>query len=162
MGMSEKESIKKDFKEVLYDSFKALGVDDLPSKLMAVLQSEPHEISLSELSQMTGYSLSALSTSLKSMEERGLVKRFKKPKSRKVYVVMDKDIVSLYMQLQKKRYEQSLMPALRKTPRLIEKFQSVEESNGELGLLEDFYQQMLFLEEESRKFIETLEKWREI
>ncbi|MCK9150456.1 GbsR/MarR family transcriptional regulator [Methanobacterium alcaliphilum] len=160
--MSEKEALKEEFKELVYRSFRALGLEDFPSKLMSTLLSEPKEISLGELSEMTGYSLSALSTSLKAMEDRDLVKRFKKPKSRKVYVVMDKDVVTLYMQLQKKRYDQSLMPTLRKTPKLIEKFQSINESNGELELLEDFYQQMIFLEEESRKFIESLEKWREI
>ena len=71
------ESPKEDFKKSIYNSFKALGVDDFPSVLMSVLQSESNEISLSELSEMTGYSLSAVSTAIKGMEDQGLVKRFK-------------------------------------------------------------------------------------
>jgi DNA-binding transcriptional regulator GbsR (MarR family) len=160
--MVAKNRPKEEFKELLYNSFRALGIDDFPSKLMSTLQSEPKEISLGELSEMTGYSLSALSTTLKGMEERNFVKRFKKPKSRKVYLFMDKDLVSLYKELQKKRYEQSLVPTLRKIPKLIEKCKSSEECEDQLELLEDFYQQMLFLEEESSKFIEALGKWQEL
>jgi DNA-binding transcriptional regulator GbsR (MarR family) len=160
--MKTLDSPKEKFKQLLYESFKALGIDDFPSKLMSVLESEPEEISLGKLSETTGYSLSALSTTLKSMEERNLVKRLKKPRSRKVYVFMDKDLVSLYTQLQKKRYEQSLMPILREIPAIIKKYEGLEQFHGELELLEDFHQQLQFVEAESRKHIEALEKWRDI
>lgn len=153
-----KESPKEEFKETLYGSFKAMGLDDFSSRLLSALQSEVKEISLGELADITGYSLSALSTTLKAMEERGLVKRFKKPKSRKVYILMEKDITTLYTELQKKRYEQSMMPALKKIPEIIAKYQGQEEFKEELGQLEDFHQQILFIEEESRKYIQALEK----
>lgn len=156
------DSPKEEFKKAVYNSFRALGIDDFPSKLMSVLQSEPEEISLGELSQMTGYSLSALSTTLKAMEENNMVKRFKKPKSRKVYVYMDKDLVTLYTELQKKRYNQSLLPFFQILPRIIQKYKDKEEFKSEIEMLEDFGEQLKFLDEQSRKFIEELEKWRDI
>lgn len=156
------DSPKEEFKKAIYNSFRALGIDDFPSKLMSVLQSEPEEISLGELSQMTGYSLSALSTTLKAMEENNMVKRFKKPKSRKVYVFMDKDLVTLYTELQKKRYNQSLLPFFQILPRIIQKYKDKEEFKSEIEMLEDFGEQLKFLDEQSRKFIEELEKWRDI
>ena len=156
------DSPKEEFKKAIYNSFRALGIDDFPSKLMSVLQSEPEEISLGELSQMTGYSLSALSTTLKAMEENNMVKRFKKPKSRKVYVYMDKDLVTLYTELQKKRYNQSLLPFFQILPRIIQKYKDKEEFKSEIEMLEDFGEQLKFLDEQSRKFIEELEKWRDI
>ena len=156
------DSPKEEFKKAIYNSFRALGIDDFPSKLMAVLQSEPKEISLGELSQMTGYSLSSLSTTLKAMEENNMVKRFKKPKSRKVYVYMDKDLVTLYTELQKKRYNQSLLPFFQILPRIIQKYKDKEEFKSEIEMLEDFGGQLKFLDEQSRKFIEELEKWRDI
>lgn len=155
------DSPKEEFKKIIYDSFRALGVDDFPSKLMSVLQSEVEEISLGELSEMTGYSLSALSTTLKAMEENSLVKRFKKPKSRKVYVLMDKDLVSLYTELQKKRYNQALLPFMKKIPRIIQKYEDDTEFKNEIEMLKDFKEQLTFVEEESRKYIEELEKWRD-
>jgi DNA-binding transcriptional regulator GbsR (MarR family) len=156
------DSPKEEFKKAVYNSFRALGIDDFPSKLMSVLQSEPKEISLGELSEMTGYSLSALSTTLKAMEENNMVKRFKKPKSRKVYVYMDKDLVTLYTELQKKRYNQSLLPFFQILPRIIQKYKDKEEFKSEIEMLEDFGEQLKFLDEQSRKFIEELEKWRDI
>jgi DNA-binding transcriptional regulator GbsR (MarR family) len=156
------DSPKEEFKKAVYNSFRALGIDDFPSKLMSVLQSEPDEISLGELSEMTGYSLSALSTTLKTMEENNLVKRFKKPKSRKVYVYMDKDLVTLYTELQKKRYNQSLLPFLQTLPRIIQRYSDREEFESEIEMLKDFQEQLNFLNEENRKFIEKLEKWRDI
>jgi len=45
------DSPKEEFKKAVYNSFRALGIDDFPSKLMSVLQSEPDEISLGELSK---------------------------------------------------------------------------------------------------------------
>ncbi|BDZ67655.1 GbsR/MarR family transcriptional regulator [Methanobacterium ferruginis] len=156
------DSPKEEFKKAVYNSFRALGIDDFPSKLMSVLQSEPDEISLGELSEMTGYSLSALSTTLKTMEENNLVKRFKKPKSRKVYVYMDKDLVTLYTELQKKRYNQSLLPFLQTLPRIIQRYSDREEFKSEIEMLKDFQEQLNFLNEENRKFIEKLEKWRDI
>lgn len=160
--VKNEESPKEEFKKAIYNSFRALGVDDFPSMLMSVLQSEPEEISLGELSQMTGYSLSALSTTLKAMEENNMVKRFKKPKSRKVYVFMDKDLVTLYTELQKKCYNQSLQPFIQILPRLIQKYKDREEFKSEIEMLEDFEEQLKFLDEQSRKFIEQLEKWRDI
>ncbi|HII83313.1 MAG TPA: MarR family transcriptional regulator, partial [Methanobacterium subterraneum] len=136
--VKNEDSPKEEFKKAIYNSFRALGVDDFPSMLMSVLQSEPEEISLGELSQMTGYSLSALSTTLKAMEENNMVKRFKKPKSRKVYVFMDKDLVTLYTELQKKRYNQSLLPFFQILPRIIQKYKDKEEFKSEIEMLEDF------------------------
>ncbi len=152
-----RDSPKEEFKEVVYESSKALGLDDFPSRLISVLQSEPGEISLGELAEITGYSLSGLSTTVKAMEERQMVKRFKKPKSRKIYVLMNKNITSFFIELQKKRYEQSVLPSLEKIPAIIEKYKDIENSREELEIIEDYYQQTLFLAAESRKFIQSLE-----
>lgn len=156
--MKTENSPKEEFKEVVYESCKALGLDDFPSRLISVLQSETEEISLGELAEMTGYSLSTLSTTIKAMEERQMVKRLKKPKSRKIYVKMDKDITTFFIELQRKRYEQSVKPSLEKIPIIIEKYRKNGDFIEQLRIIEDYYQQILFLDEESRKFIQSLEK----
>ena len=99
--MKNKDSPTQEFREIVYESCKAIGLDDFPSRLISVLQTEKEGISLGELSEITGYSLSNLSTTIKGMEERQMVKKFKKPKSRKVFVMMDKDITSFFVELQK-------------------------------------------------------------
>lgn len=155
--MNTKDTPKEEFKEIVYESCKALGLDDFPSRIISTLQSEVEEISLGDIAKITGYSLSALSTTIKAMEERNLVKRFKKPGSRKVYVVMDKNITSFFIELQKKRYEQSIEPSLSLIPDIIERYKDSEEFQDQLKIVKDYYHQILFLAEENRKFIQTLE-----
>ena len=157
----KKVSPQEEFREVVYESCKALGLEDFPSRLLSVLQSEPKEISLGELAEMTGYSLSGLSTTLKALEQRGLVKRFKKPKSRKVFISMDKDITTYFIMLQKNRLINSMKTSLEKIPVIIEKYKKMEDVGEELEILEDYYEQVLLIAEESRKYIEALEKRRE-
>jgi DNA-binding transcriptional regulator GbsR (MarR family) len=157
----KKVSPKEEFREVVYGSCKAIGLEDFPARLLSVLQSEPKEISLGELSEITGYSLSGLSTTLKALEQRGLVKRFKKPKSRKVYVSMDKDITTYFIMLQKNRLLNSLKTSLDEIPAIIEKYNELGNFEEEIELLEDYYQQVVMIGEESTKYIEALERRRE-
>jgi DNA-binding transcriptional regulator GbsR (MarR family) len=157
IAMEKNNSPRKEFREIIYESGKAIGLDDFPSRLLSVLQSEKEGISLGELAKITGYSLSNLSTTIKGMENNGMVKKFKKPGSRKVYVVMDKDITGFFIELQKKRYRQSLKPSLQKIPEIINKYQDKDEFKEELEMISDYYQQIIIIAEETKKFIKSLE-----
>lgn len=156
--MKTGESPIKEFREIVYESCKAIGLDDFPSRLISVLQTEKEGISLGELTIITGYSLSNLSTTIKGMEDKQMVKKFKKPGSRKVYVVMDKNITSFFVELQKKRYHQSLKPSMKKIPEIIERYQDNEEFEEEMTMIKDYYSQIKFLADETKKFIEALER----
>ena len=155
--MKTGESPKKEFREIVYESCKAIGLDDFPSRLISVLQTEKEGISLGELTIITGYSLSNLSTTIKGMEDKQMVKKFKKPGSRKVYVVMDKNITSFFIELQKKRYQQSLKPSMKKIPDIIERYKDNNEFEEELKMIQDYYSQIKFLADETKKFIDALE-----
>jgi DNA-binding transcriptional regulator GbsR (MarR family) len=155
--MKTGESPKKEFREIVYESCKAIGLDDFPSRLISVLQTEKEGISLGELTIITGYSLSNLSTTIKGMEDKQMVKKFKKPGSRKIYVVMDKNITSFFIELQKKRYQQSLKPSMKKIPEIIERYKDSNEFEEDLKMIKDYYGQIKFLADETKKFIEALE-----
>lgn len=157
--MEKEDSPGEEFREIVYESCKGIGLDDFPSRLISVLQSKKEGISLGELVEITGYSLSNLSTTIKGMEDREMVKKFKKPGSRKIYVVMDKDITSFFIELQKKRYQQSFKPSLKKIPEIITKYQDREEFQEELLMIQDYYNQILFIAEETKKFVNALENW---
>ena len=149
--MKNENSPIQEFRDIVYESCKAIGLDDFPSRLISVLQTEKEGISLGELSEITGYSLSNLSTTIKGMEERQMVKKFKKPRSRKVFVVMDKDITSFFVELQKKRYKKSIEPSLKLIPEIIKKYEGNEEFQEELTIIKDYYKQTLFMSEENKK-----------
>lgn len=154
-------SLTEEFREIIYESCKAMGLDDFPSRLISVLQSEKEGISLGELSEITGYSLSNLSTTIKGMEDKQMVKKFKKPRSRKIYVIMDKDITSFFIELQKKRYQKSLKPPIKKIPEIIKRYENKKNFQEELVMIKDYYHQTLFLAEETKKFIKALENREE-
>ena len=156
--MKTEDSPTNEFREIVYQSCKAIGLDDLPSRLISVLQSEEEGISLGQLSLITGYSLSNLSTTIKAMEDKQMVKKFKKPRSRKVYVGMDKTITSFFIELHQKRFQQSTQPSLRKTSRgIIRKYDDNEKFIDELEPIKDYHKQILFMAEETKKFVRALE-----
>ena len=73
---------KEKFMELIYDVNKSRGLDELTSKIISILYVEPKEVSLNELSKRTGYSLSAVSTSMKMFGHSKLIKRIKNPNQR--------------------------------------------------------------------------------
>jgi DNA-binding transcriptional regulator GbsR (MarR family) len=56
-----------------------MGLDDFPSRLISILQSEKEGISLDELAEITGYSLSNLSTTIKAWKTNKWLKSSKNP-----------------------------------------------------------------------------------
>ena len=74
---------------------------------------------------------------------------------------MDKDLVSLYTELQKKRFNQAIVPFEKKLPRIIEKYGGNTEFKNQIDMLKNYEEQIIFVEEKSRKYIEELEKWRD-
>ena len=91
------------------------------------------------------------------MEDKQMVKKFKKPRSRKVYVGMDKTITSFFIELQKKRFQQSLKLSLKKLPEIIRKYYDNEKFIDELESIKDYHKQILFMAEETKKFVKALE-----
>jgi len=154
-------SPKNAFIELIAENSKVNGLDELSSKLIGILFIEPEEIALDELARRTGYSLSAVSTALKFIERAGIVKRSKKPKSRKVYFYMEKDTLAMSLQIVRRKYEKILLPSKQKLPKIIEKYkqESTKESEEELKIVENYYKEVLFFEQILKEFIETFEQY---
>ena len=152
---------KNEFIELIAENSKVNGLDELSSKIIGILFIEPEEVALDELANRTGYSLSAVSTALKFIERAGIVKRTKKPKSRKVYFYMGKDMLAISLQIMKREYEKIILPSKQKLPRIIEKYkqESTKESGEELGIIENYYKEILFFEQILKEFIETFEQY---
>jgi len=148
---------KEEFIEYIINLNKIKGLDDLSSKLVAILYVEPKEISLEELAKRTGYSLSAVSTYMKSIERMGIIKRTKKPKSKKIYFYMEKDTISKFKDLWKKRYSKLIETAKHKVPEIIEKYKKEKGSEEELRIIKNHYKQILSMEKIMKKFIQMLE-----
>lgn len=155
------ESPKNEFIELIAENSKVNGLDELSSNIIGILFIEPEEVALDELANRTGYSLSAVSTALKFIERAGIVKRTKKPKSRKVYFYMEKDMLAISLQITRRKYENIILPSKQKLPRIIVKYkqESTKESGEELGIVENYYKEVLFFEQILKEFIETFEQY---
>ena len=153
---------KEEFIELMTENCKVNGLDELSSKIIALLYAEPREISLEELSKKTMYSLSAVCTAAKLIERIDLIKRIKKPGSRKAYFYMEKDMSILSLDLMKKKYEKIIIPTKQKLPSIINKYkkEKSEKSRQELKIIENYYKEVLVCEEIIKNIIEIVNKVR--
>ncbi|MEA2004515.1 MAG: hypothetical protein U9O53_06210, partial [archaeon] len=119
----------------------------------------PKEISLETLSGKTGYSLSAVSISMKFLVRMGIIKRIKKPKSRRVYFFMEKDMVTFMLEAMKRKYEFVLLASKEALPKIIERYKlkGNECLDDELKIIEQYYNQIVAFEGVMKNFIEALE-----
>ncbi len=149
-------TVKQEFIELLTASHRAHGFDEATARVVAVLYAEPHELSLDELAQRTGYSLSSVSTSMKLMENFGLVQRIKKPKSRKAYFYVSKDLIGTFIELSRKNHHAMLTPALEKLPELIAR--AGKEKSDVQSIMKEYYKQMVKIDEIIRKQLQLMER----
>ena len=158
------ESPKNAFIELITENSKVNGLDELSSKIIGILFIEPEEIALDELANRTGYSLSAVSTALKFIERAGIVKRSKKPKSRKVYFYMEKDMLAMSLQIVRTKYEKIFFSAKQKLPKIIDEYNKQQEQSknteDELRIVEDYYKALTFFEQILKEFIDKFEQYR--
>lgn len=154
---------KEEFIQLMTDNVKVNGFSDLTSKIIGILFAEPDEISLEELSKRTGYSLSSISTEVKITERMGLVKRIKKPGSRKVYFSVERDFMKTVLELIKKKQENIVLKSKGILPGIIKNYKSKKLSKKEkkeLRVVEDYYKTILAAEKLFEKMMEMFIKYK--
>ena len=157
--MSALKSPKEEFIDLMTENCKVDGIDELSSKIIALLYADPNEISLDEIAKRTKYSLSAICTATKLIERIGLIKRIKKPKSRKVYFYIEKDMIMFSLDITRRKYEKVILPTKQKLPLIIKRYkrEKSENSKKELKIIENYYKEMLVSENIMKKLIQMLE-----
>jgi DNA-binding transcriptional regulator GbsR (MarR family) len=155
---------KQRFIQLMTENSKVDGLTDLMCKIMGILYAEPREVSLDELAERTGYSLSAISTELRFVEGIGFIKKIKKPKSRKLYFYMEKDFSSMFDSMLKKKYEYIVLRSKAILPEIIKEFKSKktlsEDEKESLKIVEIYYKQILEMEEMFKKLLEFIKSKR--
>ncbi|MBP2029491.1 DNA-binding transcriptional regulator GbsR (MarR family) [Methanohalophilus levihalophilus] len=156
------EEAKKDFENVVYQSMKSYGLDDLSSKLFAVLYSATEALTLDELSKMTGYSLSAVSAQMKLLSGIKLVEKTKKSGSKKLYFSVQRDMLKMSLNAIQAKNQAMVVPALQNLPPIIERCKNsdAEDAKEMLSIIENYYQQMAALELIFKKLTEYVEELR--
>jgi DNA-binding transcriptional regulator GbsR (MarR family) len=153
-------SPKEEFKELITQNLKAEGFDDISSTIVSALFIEPEEMSLEEISIETGYSLSAVSTAMKNLSQYHIVRRFKKPGSKKVFFFLDKNLASIGAQALRMKYDNVILPSKKALPEIIKKYEddSSDRSKCESEIISRYYKQILKLESIVDDFLSDMEK----
>ncbi|RME54325.1 hypothetical protein D6777_04165 [Candidatus Woesearchaeota archaeon] len=129
---------KSEYIELLTEVNKINGLDDLSSKIMAILFASNNEMALEDIAKKTGYSLSAVSTALKSLNNCPFLKRMKKPNSRKVYFYLEKDL-DLHLKELLHRMQRIFNLMENKLPKIINDYKTQNVDEEELKMIQNHY-----------------------
>ncbi|MEM4755814.1 MAG: hypothetical protein QW594_01645 [Candidatus Woesearchaeota archaeon] len=154
-------ALQEQFARFFMEAAKLQGIhDDALVQIWAVLYLEPEEISMEELAEMTGYSLSTISMKLKILESLTPLKKYHKPRTKKIFVFMEKDILFHAKEVLTKKQKALIELGKQQLPKLIaqaiaqEQNKKSKESKQEAFLrkrkqrqiLESYYTQLLEFE----------------
>lgn len=149
--------------EMGIEIYRLYGLDNLSAKIISILYFEPHELSMEELAERTGYSLSSVSLKMGSLENIWGVKRKKKQGSRKAYFYMEKDIGKLMMETFMKAYETESRITKKYLPPIIEEYRGkalTEYETEKLSILENYCSQLTIYNKLLEAMIEKLPEIR--
>jgi DNA-binding transcriptional regulator GbsR (MarR family) len=139
---------------------KAFGWDELTSKVVAVLHIETEPTAMEEIAKKTGYSLSSISNVMKMLEGFGVVTRVKKPKNKKAFFLMEKDLGKASRQKFLRAYEYGIKPAREFLPKIIRKYECSKpdaETKKKLELLKMYNTQFLYVDKVFAHMLEDIE-----
>ena len=154
------DEVEKEFLEFFQRVAAPLFSGEMPTRMVALLYMSPEPISMEDLARKTGYSLASVSNTMKLLESLHVVSRISKPKTKKAYFYMDKDIMAINKQKFLAMQEYMIKPIKQELPMLIKKFREKKLSSGQkkkLALVEDYYSQVSEFEKIIRHVIEDMD-----
>lgn len=154
---------EEDFLELMLNSSISKEMDGVVAELFIRLFIEPDTLTMDELAKKTGYSLSAISTKLKSMEEFGIVQKIKKPGSKKLYFHVDKNTGRLAIRKMRLYLQKEVQPLKRNLPTLLENYaDELKKSKDkrfkkQYCIVQDYITQLKYTEDSILMTIEYIE-----
>jgi HTH-type transcriptional regulator, osmoprotectant uptake regulator len=144
----KKENIlDSEFSDICISVGKYYGLEDFPCRIFSILYLEPKEISLDEIAKKTGYSLSTVSKTMKSLEHILCLNKFRKPHSKKVFFSMEKDMGKWVSLVMKKKLE-SIETLKEGLPHIIKKYDSSvhKDKLEKIKLLKSLHKHVVFMD----------------
>ena len=149
------------FMELYQQIGRNIGIDDtLALNIFARLYIEPEPISMEDLAKETGYSLASVSSVMKMMNSCSALKKSRKPGSKKVFLFMEKDFLSVVHE-HFMRHQAAISTAKDTIPLIIrdckEKARSKKDKD-KLKILEDYQRQISALHDSLAEFTKCVGK----
>lgn len=153
--------ITSDFIEIFNPVGRAVGVDNLTVTIMGILFIEPHEISMEELANKSGYSLASISQKIKTFTPLKIIKKTTHPGSRKVYLYMEKDIFETWKTQIIQTATSKLKIIKDNVPHFLETHRATAKSKSDkekLKIINTYYYQALEFEKILKNLLIEIEK----
>ena len=154
------DDLDKEFIDVYKDTASMFVFGDLPADIVGMLYLEPEGVTMEDISKETGYSPASISNTIKMMENLGIIRRIKKPGTKKIYFYMEKDLAKINIQKLNTIHEKLIHPMKDRLPKIIAKYKNKvkdEKSKKKLKVAENYYKQMLCFEKMTEHWINELE-----
>lgn len=132
-------TLETEFTDFVIDAGKIAGQDEITSKIIALLFLEK-ELSLDEIAKRTGYSLPSISNKAKILEMFKVLKKSRKPNSKKIYLNMDKDVMNMFHENMMKIHNAKINLAKERLPNIITKYKTkakTEKEKEKIKIIED-------------------------
>jgi DNA-binding transcriptional regulator GbsR (MarR family) len=155
MDEFEKEAIKT------LSGIKMCFSNNITEHITTMLYLEPEEIPMEELAKKTGYSLATISNNVAFLEHTGLIKKTRKPGSKKIFIYMEKDVIETMKNHFVNDHMNMIISAKEKLPALIEKYSGklkTEEDRKKLKIIDNFYKQNLKMEIILKELIKKIDE----
>lgn len=142
--------LMEDFTNYITEVAKNLGHDDLGAKIYAILYLAEKEVTLDEISEKSGYSLASVSIKIILFEKMGLVKKTKKPGSKRVYCIMERNRIEQIKRKINSLFEIEIDFANKNLPDLISKYKNRDlqkEENKKLQIALNYLEEIKKIEQ---------------
>ncbi|MFH1063449.1 MAG: hypothetical protein V1729_00045 [Candidatus Woesearchaeota archaeon] len=152
---------EKEFLEFISDTFQRFGLDSLSSQMVSILFLEPDEVAMEDLATRTGYSLASVSTKMRPLEDIGLVKKMKRPGTKRSFYFMDKDVYSIMLRKLDAMERSYITPAKSILPNIIEKQKSGKispEDKKKMDIIQNYHKQLTEVSEVFNRLKQELGK----
>jgi DNA-binding transcriptional regulator GbsR (MarR family) len=162
----ENTSLENEIIEFFQAATKLQGGDESLGTIFGILYTEPSEISMEDLAKKTGYSLASICNKVRMFETTGMIKRSRKPHTKKIFVSVEKDCMQMIKKIMLMKQESVIKLAKEKIPQLIKKYSGKKlgpEQKQKLRLMENYHGEILKLEKittEMLKKIDELERMK--
>lgn len=150
-----------EFSDLLKEVTGVVGMDPVIGAIFGVLYLEPTEISMEDLAKKTGYSPASISSKTQMLEATGHIKRIKHPKSKKVFLYAEKDMIKMFRDSLMKRQDKKVHLIKTRLPPIIDRGKRVAKTPRDkvrVKIMENYYVQIIKLDKALDKFREALEK----
>jgi len=115
------ENLEKDMHAFFKKMWLGKGFDELSSDILAILLTEPEEVGMDWIAEITGYSLASISNKAKMLNEIGIISKKSKPGTKKIYLYIEKDFFKLFKEAMTKA-EEALRYSNKEAKTIIEEY----------------------------------------